>query len=108
MTHILKTDLSSLERRLNKKLGGLTSLSVLSLPNSGISHIEDCSQLSALTTVDLSGNAVASKEARAPLFAGKQLVSLDMRGCPVGSIENFRRWVIAMNPNLKMLDGKEV
>ncbi len=107
MTHVLKTDVSSLERRLNKKVC-LATLAALSLPSSGISVVEDCSALAALTAVDLSGNPLASKEAVASLFGAKLLESLDLRNCPVAAQDNYRRWAIAHNARLRVLDGKEV
>jgi hypothetical protein len=70
--------------------------------------VEDCSALTSLTEVDLSNNAFEDKESLLPLFKAPKLSSLDLRGCPCESIENFRRWIIAHNANLKMLDGKEV
>lgn len=43
------------------------------------------------------------------LLNAPKLSSLDLRGCPVTSTDNYRRWVIARAPaTLKMLDGKEV
>ena len=107
MTHILKTDLSSLERRVNKKLV-LSSLASLSLPGAGLSVIEDCSQLAALATVDLSNNLFATRESLSPLLAAPALASLDLRGCPVAALDNYRRWVVAHAPALRLLDGKEV
>lgn len=86
----------------------MDKLSVLSLPNLRLSVVEDCSNLVNLTDVDLSANNFESKESIFPLFLAGKIASLDLRGCPVEAIENFRRWVIAHNPCLKMLDGKEV
>ena len=71
--------------------------------------MEDCSALVNVQSIDLSGNPLVSKESISLLFTAPSLTSLDLRNCPVaGSVENFRRWVIASAPQLKVLDGKDV
>ena len=83
-------------------------MSSLVLSNSQISTVENCSCLTGLKEVDLSNNPISTKEGIEGLFAAQSLSSLDLRGCAVTSIDNYRRWVIARNANLKVLDGKDV
>lgn len=62
-----------------------------------------------LKSVDMSGNIVGTREGLQGLLNAPILEILDLRGCPICTTDNYRRWVIARGPvTLKLLDGKEV
>lgn len=58
--------------------------------------------------MNLSGNKLASVSDLAPLASLECLVSLELNNCEISCIENYRKEVFALLPNLKYLDGLDI
>lgn len=113
-------------------IDGLTdeyvNLEFLGLVDVGLQNLSGFPELKSLKTLDLSSNAISggldalikcpnleqlsladnkidSLETLTPLAKLSNLRSLDLCSCDVTSVENYRKAVFAVLPNIKYLDG---
>lgn len=70
--------------------------------SNGLEHLSDSP---GITHLHLMGNQIADVDALEPLKSMEALTSLDMFGCPITKIEQYREKVFKLLPQLVYLDG---
>ncbi|CAL8081301.1 unnamed protein product [Calicophoron daubneyi] len=84
----------------------LPSLKAIELSNNNLSGgLEALLRCPKLEEINLSGNKIESVDVLSPLAKLSSLRHLDLFNCDVTKIENYRKKIFALLPNVKYLDG---